>query len=158
MVNILALGASDSGSESQCPDQSILVKFSGERVCSLAPPSAGLRSHFFLYFGIKSNGWTKKSAGIGRANGGLRRKIRIKSPQRATSEASAYLLPKTLNVSYGRGAETRTRDLPDVTSGRSTTPIGDRGFEPRISWSQTKRLTIRPVPVILIVALYISYP
>ncbi|MDP2918091.1 MAG: hypothetical protein Q8N68_01170, partial [bacterium] len=41
--------------------------------------------------------WIKKSVGIGRANGGLWRKIRIKSPQRA-SEASAYLLPKTLNV------------------------------------------------------------
>ena len=35
-------------------DQSRHFKFSGERVCSLAPPSAGLRSHFSVYFGIKS--------------------------------------------------------------------------------------------------------
>ena len=35
-------------------DQSRHFKFSGERACLLAPPSAGLRSHFSAYFRIKS--------------------------------------------------------------------------------------------------------
>ena len=35
-------------------DQSRHFKFSGERACSLAPPSAGLASQKALYFGIKS--------------------------------------------------------------------------------------------------------
>ena len=43
-------------------DQSRHFKFSGEKVCSLAPPSAGLRSLFSLYFGIKSKGRTNSNS------------------------------------------------------------------------------------------------
>ena len=43
-------------------DQSRHFKFSEERVCSLAPPSAGLRSHFSVYFGIKSKGRTNSNS------------------------------------------------------------------------------------------------
>lgn len=35
-------------------DQTKLDGFCGQFVCSLAPPAAGLRSHFSAYFGIKS--------------------------------------------------------------------------------------------------------
>jgi hypothetical protein len=40
-------------------DQSKHSGFCEEFVCSLAPPVAGLRSHFPVYFGTKSNGRTK---------------------------------------------------------------------------------------------------
>ena len=40
-------------------DQSKHCEFCGQFVCSLAPPAAGLRSHFSVYFGTKSNGRTK---------------------------------------------------------------------------------------------------
>jgi hypothetical protein len=40
-------------------DQSKHCGFRGQFVCSLAPPAAGLRSHFSVYFGTKSNGRTK---------------------------------------------------------------------------------------------------
>ena len=40
-------------------DQFRHCEFCGEFVCSLAPPAAGLRSHFSAYFGIKSKGRTK---------------------------------------------------------------------------------------------------
>ena len=38
-------------------DQSKHCEFCGQFVCSLAPPAAGLRSHFSVYFGTKSNGF-----------------------------------------------------------------------------------------------------
>jgi hypothetical protein len=40
-------------------DHTKLDGFCGQFVCSLAPPAAGLRSHFSAYLGIKSNGRTK---------------------------------------------------------------------------------------------------
>ena len=40
-------------------DQLKHCEFCGQFVCSLAPPAAGLRSHFSLYFGTKSNGRAK---------------------------------------------------------------------------------------------------
>jgi len=40
-------------------DQLKHCEFCGQFVCSLAPPAAGLRSHFSVYFGTKSNGRTK---------------------------------------------------------------------------------------------------
>jgi len=40
-------------------DQSKHCEFCGQFVCSLAPLAAGLRSHFSVYFGTKSNGQTK---------------------------------------------------------------------------------------------------
>ncbi len=40
-------------------DQSKHCEFCGQFVGSLAPPAAGLRSHFSIYFGTKSNGRTK---------------------------------------------------------------------------------------------------
>ena len=52
-------GSGDRGFESHRPDHSRLFENLEAIVCSLRPAGAGLRSHFSLYFGIKSKGGRK---------------------------------------------------------------------------------------------------